>query len=93
MDSNKKDSLHKTNNISADKNVDVQVQLLKELKEYVSKYSDYETPFIKSDGDIIIALKKSIKKKRQKTQSLAEAVKFMMNGTKDSIGKKKLRKD
>ena len=79
MDNNKKDSLHKTNHISADKNVDLQVQLLKELKEYVSKYSDYETPFIRSDGDIIIALKKSVKKKRQTTQSLAEAVKFMMN--------------
>ena len=52
---------------------------LKELKEIVSKYSDYETPFIRSDGDIIIALKKSVKKKRQTTQSLAEAVKFMMN--------------
>ena len=79
MDNNKKDSLHKTNHISADKNVDLQVQLLKELKEYVSKYSDYETPFIRSDGDIIITLKKSVKKKRQTTQSLAEAVKFMMN--------------
>ena len=79
MDNNKKDSLHKTNDISADKNVDVQAQLLKELKEFVSKYSDYETPFIRSDGDIIIALKKSVKKKRQTTQSLAEAVKFMMN--------------
>ena len=88
MDNNKKDSLHKTNHISADKNVDVQVQLLKELKEYVSKYSDYETPFIKSDGDIIIALKTSVKKKRQTTQSLAEAVKFMMNEKQAFRGKK-----
>ena len=85
---NKKDSLHKTNHISADKNVDLQAQLLKELKEYVSKYSDYETPFIRSDGDIIIALKKSVKKKRQTTQSLAEAVKFMMNETQPVRGKK-----
>ena len=88
MDNNKKDSLHKTNHISADKNVDAQAQLLKELKEYVSKYSDYETPFIKSDGDIIIALKKSVKKKRQTTQSLAEAVKFMMNESQAVRGKK-----
>lgn len=88
MDNNKKDSLHKTNHISADQNVDVQAQLLKELKEYVSKYSDYETPFIKSDGDIIIALKKSVKKKRQTTQSLAEAVKFMMNESQAVRGKK-----
>jgi len=88
MDNNKKDSLHKTNHISVHKNVDAQAQLLKELKEYVSKYSDYETPFIKSDGDIIIALKKSIKKKRQKTQSLAEAVKFMMNESQAVRGKK-----
>ena len=79
MDNNKKDSFHKTNDIFADKNVDVQVNLLNELKEFVSKYSDYETPFIRSDGDIIIALKKAVKKKRQTTQSLAEAVKFMMN--------------
>ena len=88
MDNNKKDSLHKTNHISADKNVDVQAQLLKELKEYVSKYSDYETPFIRSDGDIIIALKKSVKKKRQTTQSLSEAIKFMMNETQAVRGKK-----
>ena len=88
MDHNKKNNLHKTNHISADKNVDIQGQLLKELKEYVSKYSDYETPFIRSDGDIIIALKKSVKKKRQTTQSLAEAVKFMMNESQAVRGKK-----
>ena len=38
MDNNKQDSLHKTNHTTADKNVDLQAQLLKELKEYVSKY-------------------------------------------------------
>ncbi len=81
MDNNKKDSFHKTNDISADKNVDVQAQLLKELKEFVSKYPDYDTPFVRSNGDIIITLKKSVKKKRKTTQSLAEAVKFMMNET------------
>ncbi len=81
MDNNKKDSLHKTNHNRVDENVDFQEQLLEELKEFVSKYSDYETPFIRSDGDIIIALKKAVKKKRQTTQSLAEAVKFMMKGS------------
>ena len=79
MDNNKKDSFHKTNDIFADKNVDVQAQLLKELKEFVSKYPDYDTPFVRSDGDIIITLKKSVKKKRKTTRSLSEAVKFMMN--------------
>ena len=81
MDNNKKDSFHKTNDVFADKNVNVQAQLLKELKEFVSKYPDYDTPFVRSDGDIIITLKKSVKKKRKTTQSLAEAVKFMMNET------------
>ena len=81
MDNNKKDSFHKTNDVFADKNVDVQAQLLTELKEFVSKYPDYDTPFVRSDGDIIITLKKSVKKKRKTTQSLAEAVKFMMNET------------
>ena len=79
MNNYKKDSPNKTDDISSNKNVDVQAQLLKELKEIVSKYSDYETPFIRSDGDIIITLKKAIKKKRQTTQSLSEAVKFMMD--------------
>ena len=88
MDNNKKDSFHKTNDVFADKNVDVQVQLLKELKEFVSKYPDYDTPFVRSDGDIIITLKKAIKKKRQTTQSLAEAVKFMMNEAQAVRGKK-----
>ena len=82
MDNYKKDSPHKTDDISADKNVDVQAQLLKDLKEIVSKYPDYETPFIRSDGDIVITLKKAIKKKRQTTQSLSEAVKLMMDGAK-----------
>ena len=81
MDNNKKDSHHKTNHNCVDENVDFQEQLLEELREFVSKYSDYETPFIRSDGDIIIALKKAVKKKRQTTQSLAEAVKFMMKGS------------
>ena len=88
MNNYKKDSPHKTDDISSNKNVDVQAQLLKELKEIVFKYSDYETPFIRSDGDIIIALKKSVKKKRQTTQSLAEAVKFMMNEAHAVRGKK-----
>ena len=88
MDNNKKDSLQKTDNISADKNGDVQAQLLKELREFVSKYSDYDTPFIRSDGDIIITLKKSVKKKKQTTQTLAEAVKFMMNDAQAVRGKK-----
>ncbi|MDC3014123.1 hypothetical protein OA085_01365 [Alphaproteobacteria bacterium] len=79
MNNYKKDSPPKTDDISSNKNVDVQAQLFKELKEIVSKYSDYETPFIRSDGDIIITLKKAIKKKRQTTQSLSEAVKFMMD--------------
>ena len=88
MDNYKKDTPHKTDNISSDKNVDVQAQLLKELKEIVSKYSDYESPFIRSDGDIIITLKKAIKKKRQTTQSLSEAVKIMMNEAQIVRGKK-----
>ena len=88
MDNSKKDRLQKTNNISADKNVDVQAQLLKELKEFVSKYSDYDTPFIRSDGDIIITLKKTVKDKKRTTQTLAEAVKFMMNEAQAVRGKK-----
>ena len=79
MNNYKKDSPHKTDDISSNKNVDVQAQLLKELKEIVSKYSDYETPFIRSDGDIIITLEKAVKKKRKTTQSLSEAVKLMMD--------------
>ena len=70
MDNNKKDSLHKTNHISVHKNVDAQAQLLKELKEYVSKYSDYETPFIKSDGDIIIALKSLLRRRDKQLKAL-----------------------
>ena len=88
MDDNKKGSMHKTKYIPADKHVDSQAQLLKELHELVSKYSCYETPFIRSDGDIIIALKKAVKNKRQTSQSLAEAVKFMMSGAQSVRGKK-----
>ena len=88
MDNNKKDNPHKTNQNCVDVNVDFQEQLLEELKEFISKYSDYETPFIRSDGDIIIALKKAVKKKRQTTQSLAEAIKLMMNDARAVRGKK-----
>ena len=88
MNNYKKDSPHKTDDISSNKNVDVQAQLLKELKEFVSKYSDYDTPFIRSDGDIIITLKKTVKDKKRTTQTLAEAVKFMMNEAQAVRGKK-----
>lgn len=54
-------------------------ELLQKLEELVSNYPDYITPYMRSDGDIIISLNPTIKRKIKTTQNFSEAIKFMMN--------------
>ena len=63
------------------KNVDSDKELLQKLKELVLNYPDYRSPCIQSDGEIIISLDPSIKRKRQTTQNFTDAIKLMMNET------------
>ena len=54
-------------------------ELLQKLTSLVAAYQDYEAPHIRSDGDIIISLNSGLKRNRQVSQSLADAVRLMMD--------------
>ena len=59
--------------------IKTEVKLLQKLTELVTEYHDYESPRIRSDGDIIIPLNSELKRNRQAFQSLADAVQLMMD--------------
>ena len=60
--------------------VDGNMELLQKITELVSSYPDYNSPYMRSDGDIIITLDPNIKRKRKTTQNLTDAIKTMMDG-------------
>ncbi len=62
------------------KDVDGNMGLLQKITELISSYPDYNSPYIRSDGDIIITLDPNIKRKRKITQNLTDAIKTMMDG-------------
>ncbi len=62
-----------------------ETQLLAELNDLVLKFSDYELPRLRKDGDIVIPLDPVLKKNRQASQSLADAFSEMMR---DDLGPK-----
>ena len=64
-------------------NVDANMELFQKITELASGYPDYNSPYLRSDGDIIITLNPHIKRKRQTTQNLTDAIKLMMNGKHD----------
>ena len=47
--------------------------------KYPSMFSDYETPYLRSDGDIVIPLNPILKKNRETHKRFAEAMRDMMN--------------
>ncbi len=61
------------------KEIDANTELLQKITELVIDYPDYESPFLRSDGDIIINLNPDIKRKRKTTQNLTDAIKLMMD--------------
>ena len=60
--------------------VDGNMGLLQKITELVSSYPDYNSPYMRSDGDIIITLDPNIKRKRTTTQNLTDAIKTLMDG-------------
>ena len=54
-------------------------ELLRQLEVLLSDFPDYESPYLRSDGDIIISLTPDIKQKRKMTNNLTDAIKKMMN--------------
>ena len=62
------------------KDVNGNTGLLQKITELVSSYPDYNSPYMRGDGDIIITLDPNIKRKRKTTQNLTDAIKTMMDG-------------
>ena len=61
------------------RDADANMELLHKITELVSGYADYNSPYLRSDGDIIITLDPNIKRKRRTTQNFTDAIKLMMN--------------
>ena len=61
------------------KDTDADMELFQKITKLVSSYSDYASPYLRSDGDIVITLNPNIKRKRKTTQNLTDAIKLMMN--------------
>ncbi len=70
---------HKDLNITLTEEVKSESELLRQLEVLLSDFPDYDSPYLRSDGDIIISLIPDIKQKRKTTSNLTNAIKKMMN--------------
>ncbi len=77
--SNENDNNVQSSDRNPSKKIQTEVELLQELTMLVDEYQDYDSPRVRSDGDIIIPLNSDLKRNRRALQSLADAVKFMMD--------------
>ena len=57
---------------------DQQALLLLAIKELLPVFSDYETPIVRSDGDVVIPLNPILKQNRAAFKGLADAFSEMM---------------
>ena len=57
-------------------------KLLEQLKILLKDYPDYDPPRVRRDGDIVIPLDVILKKNREASRSMAEAISNLMNGDK-----------
>ena len=55
-----------------------ELDLIRELTKLVSKFADYEIPYLRSDGDIVVPLNPILKKNRESHRRFAEAMRDMM---------------
>ena len=55
-------------------------ELITRLKSMLADFSDYQSPILRADGDIVIPLDPTLKKNREAQKNLAEAISSMMNG-------------
>jgi len=57
-------------------------KLLEQLKILLKDYPDYDPPRVRTDGDIVIPLDVVLKKNREASRNMAEAISNLMNGDK-----------
>ncbi len=57
-------------------------KLLEQLKILLKNYPDYDPPRVRTDGDIVIPLDVVLKKNREASRNMAEAISNLMNGDK-----------
>ena len=57
-----------------------EVRLLEQLKTMWKDYPDYEPPRVRADGDSVIPLDVVLKKNREASRNMAEAISNLMNG-------------
>ena len=64
-------------------------KLLDEIVLIMKKYPDFDPPFFRTDGDLVVPLNSSLKKNREAHRRFANAFSHMM---KKDAGKKKKNK-
>ena len=64
---------HKDLNITLTEEVKSESELLRQLEVLLSDFPDYDSPYLRSDGDIIISLIPDIKQKRKTTSNLTKS--------------------
>ena len=58
---------------------DKEKELIIDLFRLLKRYKDYDTPYIRNDGDIVIPLDAHLKKNREAHSKVAEVFKSIMN--------------
>ncbi len=71
---------------TAAENAEQEKQLMKALYKLIETYPNYEKPYLRKDGDIVIPLDAVMKKNRAAHQNFAEAFSEMMR---DDLGPKR----
>mgnify|MGYP001205781330 FL=1 len=56
-----------------------EIDLIRQVTNIVSKFGDYEIPYQRTDGDIVIPLNPLLKKNRESHRRFAEAMRNMMD--------------
>ena len=62
-----------------DTEIDIIRLIVSVSAKYPSMFGDYETPYLRSDGDIVLPLNPILKKNRETHKRFAEAMRDMMN--------------
>ena len=58
---------------------ETEADLLRQISNIASRFRDYEIPYMRSDGDIVIPLNPMLKKNREAHRRFAEAMREMMD--------------
>ena len=60
-------------------NRDKEKELIADLLRLLKRYKDYDAPYIRNDGDIVIPLDTFLKKSREAHSKVAEVFQSIMN--------------